>query len=336
MHGLGLSIFPVGVGDEGKRPFESWKAFQTEAPSISQIQEWLVKHPKANIALATGALNNVTVIDCDDPNRTIGSLQKEFGETKLIVQTPKGGHHLYYSHNGERSVANPKTRIDVRGAGGYVLIPPSANPKLNRPYRIVKGDFSDIGNLGSAKHPSLVGMPSLHTKKPESSTKQVKGRDTYTIPEGGRNNALFKHLMSKRHDCKNRDALLAAAALFNQKHCRPMLCPEEVNQVVESVLRYEKKGTRGEKYVPSIPFARLEELASTPRAWTLYCYLFTYHRNKTNGEQFAVSQKEVGIKLQWNEATVGSAIKVLIELGILKKLRTGGKGQHDKSLYAFS
>src|SRR5690606_29518363 len=91
--------------------------------------------PGANIGVPTGAASGLVVIDIDTKNGTDGfaawcqlmdRLEVHYHRT-FSHTTPTGGFHLFYDHPGT-PIANTVglvPGVDVRGDGGYVLIPPS-------------------------------------------------------------------------------------------------------------------------------------------------------------------------------------------------------------------
>jgi hypothetical protein len=92
------------------------------------VAEWWRRWPHANVALATGG---VYVVDCDgeEGRREWRALVADHRspETRWC-RTGGGGWHIYYrpSHAGLRSTARRVApHVDTRGAGGYVLLPPS-------------------------------------------------------------------------------------------------------------------------------------------------------------------------------------------------------------------
>jgi putative DNA primase/helicase len=106
---------------------------------------WWAKWPQAMIGLACGRAAAVFVLDfdaCTDPNtgevfevsELIDDLEREL-HCKLpgtwVVNTPRGGRHLYFQMPPDETIGNragllgPGSHIDVRGEGGYVVLPPS-------------------------------------------------------------------------------------------------------------------------------------------------------------------------------------------------------------------
>ena len=124
---LGWPIIPVGDNRDAK---VKWREFQTRLPTRDEILRWWGRWPEANIAIVTGALPGVVVVDIDQRNGgTLADERHAGSPTGLAVKTP-GGMHLYYRHPGSRikNSADPSTGTDVRGDGGIALLPPSRRP----------------------------------------------------------------------------------------------------------------------------------------------------------------------------------------------------------------
>jgi hypothetical protein len=141
----GWSVFPVRPGyktpDADLLPLvdgkHTWTPFQKAAPTEAQVREWWTRRPAANIALVTGAVSGVVVLDLDaKPGGANGAetLQRAglFVPVTRAVRTPSGGVHAYFRHPGG-DLRNWQKRadlpgVDARGDGGYVLAPPSRTP----------------------------------------------------------------------------------------------------------------------------------------------------------------------------------------------------------------
>ncbi len=132
-HDKGLSIIPIRPKD--KKPLIPWEHFQKERASTEQIEHWYKKYPNANIAIVTGELSGIDVIDIDSEKgeeALTGYLPDTF-ETPT-VKTPRGGRHIYVAHR--ESLGNAVRFIedcDYRGQGGYIIAPPSIGQN-GRPY----------------------------------------------------------------------------------------------------------------------------------------------------------------------------------------------------------
>ena len=126
----GWPVFPVSVY---KTPFRGSHGLLDATTDLATITRWWTEKPNANIGLATG---RIVVIDPDGPEAlerltAIGAAHGGWPRT-LTAETPRG-HHLYYlALEGVeiRSYNEPRAKkgapgIDIKGAGGYVVLPPS-------------------------------------------------------------------------------------------------------------------------------------------------------------------------------------------------------------------
>lgn len=122
---IGFSIIPVGAD---KKPLIDWKLFQTKRALPEEIIEWWTRWPQANPALVTGKISGVVVLDLDLKH---GRHSSEFSiPATTCAKSGNGGEHFYFKHGGsyittKSAISGPG--VDMRGDGGYVLLPPSEN-----------------------------------------------------------------------------------------------------------------------------------------------------------------------------------------------------------------
>ena len=116
---FGLSVIPMGVD---KKPMVPWKDYQERLPRIDEIIGW----QKENLAIVTGEISNIVVIDCDSKD-DYEWFYKAYRPAANAIVRSRRGYHIYYRHPGERVMNGQRIqgRYDVRGDGGYVLAPPS-------------------------------------------------------------------------------------------------------------------------------------------------------------------------------------------------------------------
>jgi putative DNA primase/helicase len=113
--------------------------FRDATTDRKRIRAWWRRWPQANVAIATGRISGVFVLDVDahrGGDATLAELERYYGilpET-VRVQTPQGGTHFYFTMPTGVVPCAPDIApgIDVRGDGGYVLAPPSVG--LPGPY----------------------------------------------------------------------------------------------------------------------------------------------------------------------------------------------------------
>ncbi len=128
----GLAVFPCVPGE--KRPLTRHGLSDATADP-ARVASWWRRWPQANIGLATGRLGGFDVLDIDvHPSGSGFPALRQARQAGLVdrwavlVRSPSGGVHLYFSVDPEREQrpwALPKQHVDFRGAGGYVIAPPS-------------------------------------------------------------------------------------------------------------------------------------------------------------------------------------------------------------------
>jgi len=129
---------PVFAVDRtSKKPFEPWGEYQDRLPMEEEVRTSWSKHPAGNLGMTTGHLSGKVVIDCDSEESGDRFIE-EYPEAKdtLQVQTGRGRHFYFEYEEGIRNDAGKLLGpgIDVRGEGGYVVIPPSIHAN-GKPYR---------------------------------------------------------------------------------------------------------------------------------------------------------------------------------------------------------
>ena len=128
----GLPVFPCVPG--GKRPLTP-HGFHDASTDPRQVASWWRRWPTANIGLPTGSASGVEVVDVDRKGSGTGFPAFERARRAgmadgwvALVRTPSGGAHFYYPADPARPQSSwqaAPARIDFRGEGGYVIVPPS-------------------------------------------------------------------------------------------------------------------------------------------------------------------------------------------------------------------
>jgi hypothetical protein len=133
-HAMGFSIFPVNPLT--KRPaIASWKKYQTNLATTEEIVQWFERDHHKGIAIATGDISNLFVVDLDKykPGYDDSVVDRFFPDSLItpIAETMHKGQHLYFRNpkNKLTILANAFPGIDYRGNGGYVVAPPTTNEK---------------------------------------------------------------------------------------------------------------------------------------------------------------------------------------------------------------
>ncbi|MBL8796320.1 MAG: DUF3987 domain-containing protein [Planctomycetia bacterium] len=117
----------------GKHPMTGHGLDEASADSI-QISKWWANVPDANIAIRTGSVSGIWVLDADGAEgiAAIEQLESKYGPlpSTPTVRTGGGGRHYYFKDDLFGDVIKNATKlgghpVDVRGNDGYVLAPPS-------------------------------------------------------------------------------------------------------------------------------------------------------------------------------------------------------------------
>ncbi len=119
----GIPVFPIVPGTKKPACEHSFKDATTD-PAI--ITAWWTG-ADYNIGTEPGAWGHV-VVDIDDKKGHQGS--KSWAALcpeadTFMVRTPSGGYHAYFKGSLSSSAGKLGDGLDVRGVGGYVLLPPS-------------------------------------------------------------------------------------------------------------------------------------------------------------------------------------------------------------------
>jgi len=131
----GMKIFPCGPD---KKPLTA-HGFHDASCDKGTVERWWATNPDAMIGMPTGAMNDRVVLDVDideaaginGPN-SLMALIEQYGAipSTFTVGTPRGGFHFHFKYPGRKiknSTGKLGAGLDIRGDGGYVIVPPSQN-----------------------------------------------------------------------------------------------------------------------------------------------------------------------------------------------------------------
>ena len=125
----GLPVFPCrnAPGKPGHKAPLTPHGYKDATIDAEKIKAWWAKNPGALIGLPTGAITGIAVLDIDVKNGKDGFAAVPGWEkmTTLRSHTASGGAHLFFRANQPIRCATGSDGVDVRGEGGYVIVPPS-------------------------------------------------------------------------------------------------------------------------------------------------------------------------------------------------------------------
>jgi len=218
----GFKVMPLN----GKLPLTK-NGSKDATTDTAQIEAWWTTHPNANIGVATG--DGLIVVDFDNLTGEAAELYASL-PASWVSKTGRG-YHIWLSTDME--ISNSASRlakgVDIRGEGGYIVVPPSIHPDGGHyTWHVYDADEPDEAPAWLTEKllaNKRVSHPALTTQDP--------------IASGGRNEALAAIAGSMRHKGLSQAAIEAALLEENQLRCDPPLSDEEVMRVAKSVSRYE-------------------------------------------------------------------------------------------------
>jgi len=247
----GLSVIPVrgphysvGITDDeraksSKTSLISWLPYQKRLPEEDEVRQWFTKWPKANIACITWKISGIAVVDFDSTEAVQTALRLRLLNTPT-VKTARGVHayYKYPSNKIIRNVANEKTKIDIRGEGGIIILPPSLHMSGHRYEWVYKK------RLGSMP---LMELPDIFL---EEGNRRERGSNNYNnlktlykgVKQGERNHTLARLCGSWFNDGLTPDECLQMAIVWNMQNEPPME-RAEIETTIKSIMRY-RKGTK--------------------------------------------------------------------------------------------
>jgi hypothetical protein len=134
----GYAVFPCVP--RGKTPITT-HGCKAATAKARVIQRWWQREPSANIGLATGAASGIFVLDVDPEHagaESLADLEADHGGLPRTITsvTGSGGRHLLFRHPGGdckvRNLVGFRAGLDIRGDGGYIIVPPSVHPNGRR------------------------------------------------------------------------------------------------------------------------------------------------------------------------------------------------------------
>ncbi len=246
---LGFSVFPCAPG--GKNPIKphGCKDATTE-PAV--VENWWRRRPNANIGLSTQGL---LVVDVDGPDNPWpeDAQHKVDLENAPTSQTPRGGHHHVFRQpqgfDWKNTAGKLALRVDTRGNGGYILVPPSRGgngtytwitelndgfDKLPEPPEWLIAQLEGRELLACSVEVTPAASPEMMPPP-----KQDPPPDGNPIPHGHRNTTLASLGGSMRRVGMSQREVHAALSRVNADRCKPPLASREVQTIAASICRYE-------------------------------------------------------------------------------------------------
>ncbi|MDB4306323.1 bifunctional DNA primase/polymerase [bacterium] len=237
------AVFPL----QGKVPFKGSNGVHDATTSSDRIVAWWSQHPTANIGVRTGPESRIWVLDIDPKHgggMTLEMLMEEHGSLPATPRQDTGGggeHYVFSWPTNGREVRNSAGKvgpgIDVRGVGGYVVVPPSVHPDTKREY-VWDEDDHPLKIEPAAAPEWLLDLTAergttSHRKAPEEWAALARPQR-----EGNRNHALASVCGKLLRDLDDIYLAIFLSRLYGEA-CFPPMNADEVDRTINSILGRE-------------------------------------------------------------------------------------------------
>lgn len=208
------------------------------------IGEWWSRWPSADVAVATGGGLIVLDVDGEPGADTLHELERVHEELPATVCAITGGggaHYCFKSTAAVRcSAGKLGTGLDVRGDGGYVIVPPSSHKSGRRYEWCNPPDEVEVAPM-PAWLLGLLTEPRAAAARPVSEWRALAAGGAEL---GRRNDSCAKlagHLLARQVDPH---VVLELVVGWDQTRNRPPLGRYEVQRTVASIARAEARRRR--------------------------------------------------------------------------------------------
>ena len=266
---MGLPVFPCN----GKTPATP-HGCKDATTDPARIAEWW-GGSTYNVAIATG--NGIVVLDVDaDHERgkfgdeTLEALEQQYGKLPdtWTCLTGGGGVHYYFA------CADPALTVgagfapglDYRGAGGYVIAPPSIHPETGRAYEWEAS--STPTSVPLAPLPDWLHRLMRQDKPKQAKSKEAPGK----VTEGRRNEEMFRLAASLRAKGLTVAEITAALTEANKTRCDPPLSKQEIESICQSTGRYERGKLKEQALTPRPLLIKASDIPYSSPKWSIAPY----------------------------------------------------------------
>ena len=256
--------------DEG-RIKATWKPLQTNRATEDQVKQWFIRPKGKGVALVTGALSGVVILDFDGEQGA--ALIQQLG-LNPHVRTGSGGFHVYLKHPGfSVQTLNSKAKhelgqrwpgLDIRADGGYAVLPPSVNN--SGPY-IQLRPFDELEDISTLPRDLAEFLGLVKVERQSASTSSA-GMSNLTFSRVSVELLLDRALQQAQADGRNNAGMWLACQLRDNGYAEG----EAASVMGVYALRVPSTNTKGhhEPYTPDEARATLRSAYSQParEPWT--------------------------------------------------------------------
>ena len=269
----GLRVFPCKPKEKVPATAHGCKDATTEP---GQIAAWWDGIHLFNIGIATGG--GLVVLDVDVNHyagkygdETLAELEAQHGllpDTWMCL-TGGGGVHYYFQCDDPALTVGTgfAPGLDYRGAGGYVIVPPSTHANGREYVWEINHTPSNtpLAPLPDWLHTLMLnGVKTAPTARREAPEK---------VTEGKRNQELFKLAASLRSKGLTVEEITAAVMEANKGRCTPPLPDSEIKAICNSAGRYDRGKPKEQSDRPRPSIVKASQVPYEPPRWTIAPYI---------------------------------------------------------------
>lgn len=257
----GLALIPLRPRD--KQPLVKWRKFRERPPDRRLVGAWLRRWPRANWGVILGPVSgNLVALDFDD----LSSYERWARDWPDLAQAApttatRRGRHVYLMTPGQRTARMTNFNGEVKGAGGYTLLPPSIHPSGAR-YCWLHGDVTryvprvgDLDEIGiELQQPSEWKLPAWNLRPgrtPRALKPCAAAVLTGATPEGQRNWTAWRLALHLRSEGWSEAAALYLMAPWAERSGTPAV---ELARTVGSAYRPDRLPGHGCRSPELSPF----------------------------------------------------------------------------------
>lgn len=228
----GWAVFPC----KNKIPLTA-HGYKDASIDEAVIRQMFVNHKDANVAIATGKVSGVFVVDIDVKNdahgdESLADLEREFGQLPHTVESltwTKGRHIFFrYPQMGVGCRTGLRSGIDIRGDGGYVIAPPS----------VIEGKSYAWEASHDPEETMIVDAPDWLIELLSEKQQAIDLSDEGAKITENRNDTLMHMGVKMRKMGLEYQQIEMMLQTINQNRCSPALPKKEVSAIAKSVSRY--------------------------------------------------------------------------------------------------
>jgi hypothetical protein len=236
----GLPVFPCRQRSKIPATRNGLKDAKTDLKAIEAC--WR-KRPELNVGVVTGAVSGFVVLDVDgdqgwDTLHDLEDRHELLPDTRSLT-TPSGGQHFWFKYPGveiRNTAGFPGPGLDIRGDGGYVLVPPSVGPS---------GVAYTVDDERAPVHmPTwLVDMLRHYQSKQDQALAGSTDWPAFLADapsQGERDTRMTRYVGHLFHVGMDAREVFATAALLNALS-KPPMADKQLIKIVQSIARRDRK-----------------------------------------------------------------------------------------------